>query len=665
MIASPFGVFLGSEAVVDVGSLVAIGASISTTDFSNAPELKLTGPVENYGLVTAGRSVLFYGSQVANHGTIRAGTGEILMLGGDSVHFLETDVDSIVSRLLEPMEYVAILGSGRVENHGSLFAPDVGLVGRRVANYGEIEVADGTLMMLGADAVYVSEFDNPVLVRLPHDSAEDARPEGSSSDEPEYAVENHGQIRAGLGHVRLAASDPLGWGIRQGTGGDTSESQASIQAQKIEIAAGDDGRVSLSGTLDASAPEADQVGGQIDVTGDIITLVGTDIDASGGAGGGTIQIGGEQQGRGELQRARALLVDEETEIAANALVDGDGGRVILFSEELTLVGGALSARGGEEGGNGGFIETSGLEYFNITMTPDASAPKGDAGEWLIDPHTINIVLDALAPDCSGDDVCINRAIEAVLTPDFDDAAFDDIFRTVAGAGDQNDLSVDLLIRALVVGTNVTLSTQAFNPEDGDPEELGAIQNGDINVQTAITIRDDGTLQGTNATLTLRAAGDINIDSEIQVEQANSDETPDFALGLVLRANDQSQRDPNADFGFDQLAGDVNINANISTGGGGLTASGISVTQAAGTTIETGGGSVNFTSGFLGITDLSAAIERQSSDTDVIPDMTPSFKPGHPDPGRDRHLDPERQRSRWRQHRTRRAWVRGQHSTIRR
>jgi filamentous hemagglutinin family protein len=646
VIASPFGIFLGATAVLDVGSLLAIGGSITTADYSNRPDLELTGDVENYGTITADRNVLFYGRDVENHGTISAGTGEILMLGAESVYFRDADVDSIVSRLLNPIDYVAVTGSGTAVNHGLLQSKDATLIGSRVANYGQIEIADGSLMMLGADAVYVRQFDNPILVRLPHQSA---GPD-SSEDRPEYSVENHGQIRAGLGHVRLAASDPLGWGIRQGTG--NTEGPAAIEAKEIIIAGGDNGRVSLSGDLDASGRGAGEVGGQIDITGDIITLDHAHIDASGRAGGGTIQIGGEQQGRGDLQRASALVMNETSEVRADALKNGDGGRVILFSEELTLIGGALSARGGEEGGNGGFIETSGLRNFNITMTPDAFAPAGQAGEWLIDPYTINIVAAGQGCDTVPNGSCINRALEAILSPNFDGAAFDGILRTydpdiANGIINPNNLSVDLLVRALASGTNVTLSTEITSPDDDtNLDELdtnNASANGDINLNAEIIIRDvdpnpndanviQDALRGTSARLTLLAAGNININQGISVRESTDTDTSDFALSLAFRANDQSQRPSNEAFGLDQVVGSVNIDADITTGGGSVEASGISITQTVGSNIETDGGSVTFTSGSFSANGSTGDIPRQSSDpVEADPSLLPgggnSFNPG--------------------------------------
>ena len=621
--ASPFGVFIGSDAVIDVGSLVAVGADLLNHDLSmDGPVLDLTGPIENQGLIRANADVLLYGTGVRNTGEILARNGQILMLGADAIHFF--NADTIAESLIRPLDFVAVMGLGTVENQGRIAAPDVSLLGGQVANHGEINIADGSLMMIGADAVYVSQFNNPVLIRLPHATSREI----ANPDDPDYRVENHGQIDAGLGHVRLAASDPLGWGIRQGKGGrSTSQGEASIVARQIEIEGGEDGRVLLAGGLDASGRDAGEVGGEIDITGSAIALIGATIDASGDSGGGTIQIGGEQQGRGELQRAEVLVMNEASSARADALREGDGGRVILFSEDFTAIGGELSARGGDESGNGGFIETSGLRSFQITQTPDASAPNGHGGEWLVDPYAINIVADTTTPDCGAGNNCLNSALEAILAPNFDSRAFDGILRTVSDAtfASANDLSVDLLIRALVVGTNVTLSTEAFNPlipspTEGDGTEGGA---GDIVVAAPIEIRNGEALTGTRASLTLLAAGSIYVNEDISVRDAGDDTTPDLSLDLEFRANDQSQRDVTLLFGTDQLRGSVEINANIRTGGGDLVASGVGVSLADSGdpmnpfAIETDGGAVMLTSGSLNRSQDPGIFQRLSFNPEVV------------------------------------------------
>lgn len=633
--SSPFGVFLGSEAVVDVGGLVAVGSDLS--DFAagdvGLPTLPLSGDVTigAGAVVAADRDVLLYGRHVTNEGSIHAEAGQLLMLGGEQL--LLDPAEALTRSLLSGSGFVARLGEGTVTNTGRLTAPEARLVGRRVANHGEIRIDDGALLMLGADAVYLRAIDDPVIVRLPHGAGASQESGSAASQESQagagvgYAVENTGRIDAGRGHVRLAAADPLGWGIRQAASSgddDTASDAPSIAAGRIELDGGDDGHVSVSGLLDtrdrgAADDDGTQLGGAIDVTGDVIAIADARLDASGRDGGGRIRVGGEQQGGGTLQRARAVVVDAASSLTADALEAGDGGRVIVFAETLTAVDGALSARGGEAGGDGGFVETSGLEHLRIERTPDLSAPAGEAGDWLIDPYAIRIVADAVAADCAGaGQACLNRAVEAILAPNFDDAAFDDVLRTVGDqpglpSGDQNTLSVDLLERALAVGTNVTLSTEAFDglgndPAEGDGTKGGA---GDITFEAPLSIDDAETLPGTRASLTLLAAGSIYLDQDILVGSAGA--KSDLALSITLRANDQDQRPASLAFGTDRLRGAAVIAGNVRTGGGDFIASGLSVLQASGSTISTGGGDIELSSGSLGAFQTPSAFGRGASD----------------------------------------------------
>lgn len=615
--ASPFGVFIGDQAVIDVGTLVAVGADLTDIDRLGTRGLALTGPVANAGLILADDGVFLYGSDVTNTGRILTPAGRLLLFGGDALHFL--DAETIAAGLRDPIGLHGVTGDGRVHNAatGVLDARDATLLGRRIANDGHIEIADGTLVAATGDLIQLRRFDDPVVVSLPRPHA---APPANHVEAPEYAIEQRGTIDAGAGRVRLAAADPLGWGLRQQavSGG----AAPAIRAATIELDGGADGRVVLSGTLDASnavatdAGETDAngsgaTGGRIDVTGESILLVDGTLDASGEAGGGTIHVGGEQQGKGDLPRSEVVVADADSTIRADALRAGDGGRVIVFAESLTHLAGDLSARGGAEGGDGGFIETSGLAAFHVERTPDASAPAGEGGEWLIDPYTIEIVA-AGTPDvaCPGVSTgCLNAALEQILRPGFDDAGFDAILRTFDETGVSprrpNDVTVDLLVRALAAGVDVTLSTESFGIS-GDPDEPTELAGaGDILVNAAIDISDrdaivgDGDAEaapGTRATLSLLAAGDIEINQAITVGDSN--DTPDMALSLELRANDQSQRDPSRDFADDQLLGSVAINADIRTGGGDVLATGVEVAIASGATLRTDGGDVFFRSGSL-------------------------------------------------------------------
>ena len=121
------------------------------------------------------------------------------------------------------------------------------------------------------------------------------------------------------------------------------------------------------------------------------------VDASGANGGGEVLVGGGQQGKDpSVPNAQAVYFGPAAGIAADATSAGDGGRIILWSDQATRAYGSLSARGGADGGNGGFVETSGGWLDARPARIDTSAPRGTTGTWLLDPY--NIVIGNLATD---------------------------------------------------------------------------------------------------------------------------------------------------------------------------------------------------------------------------------------------------------------------------
>ncbi len=77
-------------------------------------------------------------------------------------------------------------------------------------------------------------------------------------------------------------------------------------------------------------------------------------------------IGGDYQGKNpKIINAKKTYVGKDTVIKADAINEGDGGKVIVWADEATKFYGDISARGGILGGNGGFIETSGKETLQI------------------------------------------------------------------------------------------------------------------------------------------------------------------------------------------------------------------------------------------------------------------------------------------------------------
>jgi hypothetical protein len=85
-------------------------------------------------------------------------------------------------------------------------------------------------------------------------------------------------------------------------------------------------------------------------------------------------------------------------ITADALPSstGSGGEILLIADlsnanSMAVIDGTLSAKGGDLGGNGGFIETSGSHVQIAETTRIATnAPRGTGGSWLIDPTDFSV-----------------------------------------------------------------------------------------------------------------------------------------------------------------------------------------------------------------------------------------------------------------------------------
>ena len=273
--------------------------------------------------------------------------------------------------------------TGRVEVGGGAqirAADSVLLVGAAVANYGNISAADGMVALVAGGEVRLARVDGRVIVTADRAIAPD----------PErWGVVQAGEIDAGSGRVSLTAGDAYSLAINH---------EGITRAHEIAVAGGD-GITAVSGTLDASDRRAGATGGEIAVTGDHVALLGAQLDASGAAGGGRIRVGGDLRGEGALPNARRTYVDADTKLRADAIETGDGGSIIVWSDEATRFYGALSARGGAAGGDGGFAEISGAS-LDARGSVDLGASAGRTGTLLYDPK--DIVLHAGTLDGTDD-----------------------------------------------------------------------------------------------------------------------------------------------------------------------------------------------------------------------------------------------------------------------
>lgn len=368
--------------------------------------------------------------------------------------------------------------SATVVNQGSINADGgyVALLGANVSNNGTIVARLGTIALAAGNAMTLDVAGDGLLNVTVNQGAVNA------------LVENGGLIQADGGQVLLTAKSA--GALLQSAVNNTGV----IRAQTLENRNGtitltgdmQSGTMNVGGTLDVSGMSGGQTGGDITVTGHHVGLFGTNINASGDAGGGTVLIGGGYQGLNPaVQNAVATYMSADSTITADAVTNGNGGTVVLWSDESTRAYGRITARGGALGGNGGLIETSAhwLDVAGISI--DASAPSGKNGMWLLDPADITIDLGPTV------------GMPAVPPGN--------VFAPLTGVNTAV-LAVADLIAALQAGggTNVTLTTTNTGVQGVPPSG-----NGDITIATPLSWNPV-----TTATLTLNAVGDVNINAAV-------------------------------------------------------------------------------------------------------------------------------------------------------
>ncbi len=417
-------------------------------------------------------------------------------------------------------------GNGSVINSGDISAEKVYLIGRQVANSGSISCPAGYVVMASGDRVFLGEPGTDVVLEVDAPSA----PESAETIEGS-GVLNEGTVDAAGGKIVLAAGDIYSQAISNT--GSLSASVETGEAGQVKLTAAE-GTVINSGSIEAKSDSG--TGGTVQVLGDRVGLFdAAKIDASGSNGGGTVLIGGDFQGKGDVPTASRTYVSSDSVIKADATENGDGGKVIVWADEITRFYGDISARGGAEGGDGGFVETSG-KYLEVGNTPDTSSLNGIGGTWLIDPEDIEIT-NAQANITQG-----GAGDPGPIT--FDPTAIDTV----------TTIDVANINTALNNGSNVEVDTASG----------GTTTTGTITVSSPIS----KTLDGGNAdgsTLTLTANDDIVVNAPISSTTGT--------LGVVLDATN-----------------DIDINAAITTNGGSFTSSGVDFDNTGGN-ISAGSGAI--------------------------------------------------------------------------
>ncbi len=400
LLVNPNGIVFGKGSQVDVGGLVASTLDIANADFDagrySFRRNGSAGGVLNQGRITAaaGGYVALLAPEVINEGVVAARLGTVALAAGDAVtldingsELLGVKVDpATVNALVDNRQLVMAEGGRVILSAGAaLRLRERAVAGSAGAN---TLVEQGGTMRLVTSAGRIEAAAGRVAI------------EGSS-------VELGGSVAAGAGRIDVAAdsigqSGVLDASSSAGRGGQITlnagtvlqTAQAQLRADgglggSIRIDAGS--RLYSSATFSATGSAGS--GGDIAATASSVQLRAATLDASGATGGGRIRVGGGfQGGDADLANARELGVNGTTVLRADASGStGDGGQVVLWSDDRTVYGGRLSARGGAAGGNGGRAEVSGKGDLTFNGSADLAAPAGQAGRLLLDPR--NLIVD--------------------------------------------------------------------------------------------------------------------------------------------------------------------------------------------------------------------------------------------------------------------------------
>src|SRR5471030_3059156 len=368
--------------------------------------------------------------------------GKVFLINPNGVMFgagSRVDVNGLVASSLNLSDadflagknnFVGNASAGKVSNQGTITTPGGGqvfLIAPNVDNSGIITSPNGEIILAAGESVQLVDSANPdvhVQISAPLDQAL-----------------NLGQIVAQGGRVGI-------YGALVNQRGHVSADSA---------VRGDAGQIILKSS------------------GTTLLEAGSTTTATGANGaGGTVLVGGDYHGQNPaVQNAQSSYVGADAVIAADAVQTGQGGKVIVWSDQATRAYGSISARGGAQGGDGGFVETSGAYLDVAGIKVSTAAAHGTLGQWLLDPD--DIVVDNSGAATLDGDITFGGSGTSTIAP----SAFDGSTSSVV----------------LQANNTISFSSPVVMTHSG--AGLTAQAGGDISVRSPITTNNGAVLLSAN------------------------------------------------------------------------------------------------------------------------------------------------------------------------
>ena len=253
-------------------------------------------------------------------------------------------------------------GAGAIKNEGAITTATGGqvyLIAPDIENSGIITSPKGEIVLAAGHSVSLVDPKNPQIV--------------VSLTAPVTQAVNVGQLISEGGSIGIYAGLVI-------QGGTINANSASVDER---------GRIYLRGTKSTT------------LTAESVTNASNSAVGGGegnGAGGGEINISSTE----------TITIAAGASIEANAGQNGNGGLVTVLSDGHTQFDGKISAQGGAQFGDGGFVETSGQTIsIGDTARVTTLAVDGSNGTWQIDSNDFTIA--ALDGAISGATLSANLA----------------------------------------------------------------------------------------------------------------------------------------------------------------------------------------------------------------------------------------------------------------
>ncbi|MFN6517039.1 MAG: CHAT domain-containing protein [Nostoc sp. CreGUA01] len=475
---------------------------------------------------------------------------------------------------------------GAIVNAGNLAVgtgQNLNLLGGTVVNTGQISAPGGQITVTsvpGQNWVRLSQPGNVLSLEV--------QPLASSSNQP-----NNWTIPiASLPELLTVGNTDTGL---------TANADGTVQLtnSNIKIPA-TPGTTIVSGTVDVSS----QTGGTVTALGTKVGVIDANINASGTNGGGTVLIGGDYQGKGSLPNAQQTYVNSNSVINADSTLNGNGGRVIVWGDNATQYFGNISARGGANSGNGGFVEVSGKNFLTFNGLVDTSAANGSFGTLLLDPTTLTIIDGGVGTfDGTADNIAFGDADIGANTISWGAIAASGANINLQATGNItiNDITGatptvttdGVATLNLGTGGSFTLSSQTGSVNFVDPSNTIATTGGAINISGAslsLGNFDTSNGSGTAGSVNLTAIGGITVGN------------------IVTTGGGYSAGNVNLSAGGDIITNNINSSSNdavgLGTGGSVVaTTTGGSITTGAinSSLVKQGGGTFTGTGGAVTLT----------------------------------------------------------------